>query len=86
MRRVEYCGFRCDDGLRDVEGKLLDTKPHAFEIEGEGEWAPNESIHQKRAGSLAGLIAFAETATPTGVGVETDRNAVAERESAVWSS
>ena len=25
---------------------MLDTKPHAFEIEGEGEWAPNEAIHQ----------------------------------------
>ena len=45
-RRVEYRGFRRDDGLWDIEGDLLDTKPYAFEIEGEGEWAPGEPIHQ----------------------------------------
>ena len=45
-RRVEYRGYRRDDGLWDIEGEMLDTKPHAFEIEGEGEWAPNEPIHQ----------------------------------------
>jgi Protein of unknown function (DUF2889) len=45
-RRVEYRGFRRDDGLWDIEGDLLDTKPYAFEIEGEGEWAPGEAIHQ----------------------------------------
>lgn len=44
-RRVEYRGFRRDDGLWDIEGEMLDTKPHAFAIEGEGEWAPNEPIH-----------------------------------------
>jgi len=44
-RRVEYRGFLRDDGLWDIEGEMHDTKPHAFEIEGEGEWAPNEAIH-----------------------------------------
>jgi hypothetical protein len=44
-RRVEYRGFQRDDGLWDIEGELLDTKPHKMVIEGEGEWAPNEPIH-----------------------------------------
>ena len=44
-RRVEYRGFQRDDGLWDIEGELLDTKPHTMVIEGEGEWAPNEPIH-----------------------------------------
>jgi Protein of unknown function (DUF2889) len=44
-RRVEYRGFRRDDGGWDIEGELHDSKPHAFVIEGEGEWAPNEAIH-----------------------------------------
>ena len=45
-RRVEYRGFLRDDGLWDIEGELLDTKPHATAIEGEREWAPYEPIHQ----------------------------------------
>jgi hypothetical protein len=40
-RKVEYRGFEREDGLWDIEGELLDTKPHAFVIEGEGEWAPH---------------------------------------------
>ncbi|WP_232788426.1 DUF2889 domain-containing protein [Macromonas nakdongensis] len=44
-RRVEYRGFQRDDGLWDIEGELHDSKPHAFEIEGEGRWAPDEAIH-----------------------------------------
>lgn len=44
-RRVEYRGFQRDDGLWDIEGELHDSKPHAFEIEGEGQWAPGEAIH-----------------------------------------
>jgi hypothetical protein len=44
-RRVTYRGFRRDDGLWDIEGEMLDTKPHAFEIQGEREWAAEEPIH-----------------------------------------
>lgn len=47
-RRVTYQGYLRDDGLWDIEGELLDTKPHAFEIEGEGEWAAHEAIHHMR--------------------------------------
>ena len=44
-RHVTYRGFRRDDGLWDIEGEMLDTKPHAFEIQGEREWAADEPIH-----------------------------------------
>jgi hypothetical protein len=47
-RRVNYQGFLREDGLWDIEGELEDTKPHAFEIEGEGFWEPNEAIHHMR--------------------------------------
>ncbi len=44
-RRVEYRGFLREDGLWDIEGELHDSKPHAFEIKGEGQWAPGEAVH-----------------------------------------
>lgn len=44
-RRVEYRGFRREDGLWDIEGELHDSKPHGFEIEGEGHWAPGQPVH-----------------------------------------
>jgi hypothetical protein len=47
-RRVTYQGFLREDGLWDIEGELIDTKPHPFEIEGEGTWQPNEAIHHMR--------------------------------------
>lgn len=47
-RRVEYRGYRRDDGLWDIEGELIDTKPHAFEIEGEGVWTPGQPVHHMR--------------------------------------
>ena len=47
-RRVEYRDFLRDDGLWDIEGELHDSKPHSFEIEGEGRWEPHEAIHHMR--------------------------------------
>ncbi|MCU0930957.1 MAG: DUF2889 domain-containing protein, partial [Serpentinimonas sp.] len=44
-RKVEYRGYEREDGLWDIEGELIDTKPYPFEIQGEGQWAPNEPIH-----------------------------------------
>lgn len=44
-RRVEYRGYEREDGLWDIEGEMIDTKPHAFEIEGERRWDPEEPIH-----------------------------------------
>lgn len=47
-RQIRFQGFHRDDGLWDIEGELLDTKPHAFEIEGEGRWEPEQPIHHMR--------------------------------------
>jgi hypothetical protein len=47
-RRVVYQGFLRDDGLWDIEGELHDSKPHAFEVPGEGTWAPGEAVHHMR--------------------------------------
>lgn len=44
-REVRYEGYRRDDGLWDIEAWLRDTKPHAFGVPGERDWAPNEPIH-----------------------------------------
>ncbi len=44
-RRTTFQGFERDDGLWDIEGELIDTKPHAFEILGESPWAANEPLH-----------------------------------------
>ncbi|MEZ5643835.1 MAG: DUF2889 domain-containing protein [Burkholderiaceae bacterium] len=47
-RQIRFQGFEREDGLWDIEGELLDTKPHAFEIEGEGRWEPEQPIHHMR--------------------------------------
>ncbi len=45
QRRVTFEGYRRDDGLWDIEGHLLDSKPMPFEVPGEKAWAPHEPIH-----------------------------------------
>ncbi|WP_245988771.1 DUF2889 domain-containing protein [Tepidicella xavieri] len=47
-RRVEYRGYLRDDGLWDIEGELHDSKPHAFEIQGEGRWEAGQPVHHMR--------------------------------------
>lgn len=47
-RRVHYEGFEREDGLYEIEAALQDTKPMAFEIEGEGPWQPHQPIHGMR--------------------------------------
>jgi len=44
-RRVNYQGFRRDDGLWEIEGELHDSKPFDIDIRGEGRWAAHEPIH-----------------------------------------
>lgn len=44
-RRTTFQGFEREDGLWDIEGELLDTKPHAFEIKGERRWEADEPVH-----------------------------------------
>jgi len=48
QRRVQFTGYQREDGLWDIEAELLDSKPHAFEVEGEARWAPDEPIHHMR--------------------------------------
>lgn len=45
VRKVEYRGYRREDGLWDIEGELHDSKPHAFEIKGEGRWDAGQPVH-----------------------------------------
>jgi Protein of unknown function (DUF2889) len=44
-RQVSYLGFQRVDGLWDIEARLLDTKPEAFE-DGVRSWQANEPVHQ----------------------------------------
>ena len=44
-RRTTFRGFERADGLWDIEGELIDTKPHAYVIEGAGRWEPNQPMH-----------------------------------------
>lgn len=44
-RDVVFRGYRRDDGLWDIEGEMRDTKPHPFEIKGEGVWQPGQPFH-----------------------------------------
>lgn len=46
FRRIEMRGFARDDGLYEVEGKLVDSKPFDIDIVGGGKHlAANEDIH-----------------------------------------
>lgn len=47
-RQVHYEGFEREDGLYDIEATLLDTKPMAFEVDGEGPWQAGQPIHGMR--------------------------------------
>ncbi len=44
-RQVLYEGFERDDGLFDIEARLIDTKSYAFAAEGERQWQAGEPIH-----------------------------------------
>jgi hypothetical protein len=33
-RRIEMRGYRRADGMYDIEGRLVDTKPHPFALDG----------------------------------------------------
>lgn len=45
LRQVRYEGFEREDGDFEIEATLMDTKPMAFEIEGEGQWQPGQPVH-----------------------------------------
>jgi hypothetical protein len=45
-RRIECHGYRREDGLWDIEGRLTDGKTYAFGNEHRGEVKPGEFIHE----------------------------------------
>lgn len=44
-RRYDFRGYRRDDGLFDIEGRMVDTKDYAFPNEWRGIVAPGEPVH-----------------------------------------
>jgi hypothetical protein len=44
LRRVSYEGFRREDGLFDIDAKLIDTKDHAYPL-ATGTRTPDEPVH-----------------------------------------
>jgi hypothetical protein len=45
LRRIEFRGYRRDDGLYEIDGRVVDTKTHPMRLEERGEVAPGEAIH-----------------------------------------
>jgi hypothetical protein len=45
-RRIHLEGFMRDDGLMDVEARLVDTKPYAFETIDRGAITPGTPLHE----------------------------------------
>lgn len=45
-RRIECQGFHREDGLWDIEAKLVDTRGHAMETFGRGVIEPGEHLHE----------------------------------------
>ncbi len=44
-RRYEFGGYRREDGLWDIEGRMTDTKTYGFKNEHRGEVLPSEALH-----------------------------------------
>ena len=44
-RKIDCTGYRRDDGLWDIEGHLVDTKPYGYVDCDDGEVAPETPIH-----------------------------------------
>ena len=45
LRRIEFRGYRRDDGLYEIDGRVVDTKTHPMRLEERGEVTPGEPIH-----------------------------------------
>jgi hypothetical protein len=44
-RRYDFRGYRREDGLFDIEGRMVDTKDYAFPNDWRGEVLPGEPLH-----------------------------------------
>jgi hypothetical protein len=47
-RRYDFRGFRRQDGLYDIEGRMIDTKDYAFPNEWRGIVEPGDPVHDMR--------------------------------------
>lgn len=47
-RRYDFRGFRREDGLFDIEGRMVDTKDYAFPNEWRGMVEPGDPVHDMR--------------------------------------
>lgn len=45
LRRIEMRGFRRDDGLYEIDGRVTDTKFHTVHLEPRGDIAPGDPLH-----------------------------------------
>jgi hypothetical protein len=46
LRRIEMRGYRRDDGLYEIDGRVVDTKSHALNLPGDGRvLPPGQPIH-----------------------------------------
>jgi hypothetical protein len=45
LRRIEMRGYRRDDGLYEIDGRVTDTKDQAIHLAPRGDIAPGEPIH-----------------------------------------
>ncbi len=45
LRRIEMRGYARDDGLYEVDGRVTDTKEDRLVLEGRGDIAPGEPVH-----------------------------------------
>lgn len=45
-RQVHCRGYRCDDGLWDIEGHLVDTKTYAFDSDYRGRIEAGDPVHE----------------------------------------
>ena len=55
LRRVVCTGYERDDGLWDIEGRLIDTKPFPLELP-EHTAAADEPIHEMTVCLTIGLL------------------------------
>ena len=45
LRKIEMRGYRRDDGLYEIEGRVTDTKHHTIHLDQRGDIAPGDPIH-----------------------------------------
>jgi hypothetical protein len=45
LRKIEMRGYRRDDGLYEIDGRVTDTKHHTIHLDQRGDIAPGDPIH-----------------------------------------